>query len=210
MNKIKELFDDTKLVQRIQDRLPYLFQLAELDSTRGGRIGMEVGSIRERIIVALLIHKFGQQYVKTEFPITEPEIDVAIENEAYSIKTITNKKLGGGVKLIWTVDTQKAHQFRNNYQPSCGMILIHINWTNGGGFYYFSQTVQQEVLQEIGRESYIKLPKIGTNPRGVEMTSLALQTLGQHEKKLFIPINWAKTNIDYNPFKKWVEHWQEK
>jgi len=47
MNKIKELFDDTKLVQRIQDRLPYLFQLAELDSTRGGRIGMEVGSGKE-------------------------------------------------------------------------------------------------------------------------------------------------------------------
>ena len=210
MSKIKELFEDELLAKKVQEKLPHLFQLAELDSMRGGKIGMEVGSIRERIIIALLIHKFGEENVETEFPITEPEIDVAVKGEAYSIKTITQKKLGGGVKLIWTVDAEKAKEFRNNYLPSCGMILVHINWTNGGGFYYFSQSLQKEVLQKMGRENYIKLPKAGTNPRGVEMTSKALQKLGNHEKKLFIPINWRKAEIDYNPFKRWVDYWQEK
>ena len=45
------------------NRLPYLFHLAELDSSRAGKIGMEVGSLRERIIVALLIYKFGEDNV---------------------------------------------------------------------------------------------------------------------------------------------------
>ena len=148
--------------------------------------------------------------VETEFPITEPEIDVAINDELYSIKTITQKKLGGGVKLIWTVDAKKAQAFRKSYMPSCGMILIHINWANGGGLYYFSQSIQEDTMRKIGKENYIKLPKVGTNPRGVEMTSYALQTLANHEQKLFIPINWQKAKINYNPFKRWVDYWQEK
>jgi len=54
--KIREIFNDKELVARIQDKLPKLFQLAELESSRSGKIGMEVGSLRERIIVALLIY----------------------------------------------------------------------------------------------------------------------------------------------------------
>jgi len=54
--KIREIFSDKELVARIQDKLPKLFQLAELESSRAGKIGMEVGSLRERIIVALLIY----------------------------------------------------------------------------------------------------------------------------------------------------------
>ena len=43
---------------------------------------MEVGSLRERIIVALLIYKFGGVNVVTEIPITEPEIDVRLFGES--------------------------------------------------------------------------------------------------------------------------------
>ena len=61
--KIAELFDDEKIVVRIQERLPLLFHLAELESSCGGKVGMEVGSIREKIIIALLICKFGENTV---------------------------------------------------------------------------------------------------------------------------------------------------
>jgi len=40
--KIRELFEDKKLVERIQNKLPKLFHLAELESSRAGKIGMEV------------------------------------------------------------------------------------------------------------------------------------------------------------------------
>ncbi len=52
-SRLIEIFEDEKLVERIKRRLPYLFQLAELESSRAGKVGMEVGSIREKIIVAL-------------------------------------------------------------------------------------------------------------------------------------------------------------
>jgi hypothetical protein len=38
---ISELFNDGTLVQKIQNKLPGLFQLAELESSRAGRVGME-------------------------------------------------------------------------------------------------------------------------------------------------------------------------
>ncbi|MBZ0198795.1 MAG: ThaI family type II restriction endonuclease [Ignavibacteriaceae bacterium] len=36
---------------------------------------------------------------------------------------------------------------------------------------------QLEILNDIGRESYIKLLRLGTNPRGIEMSSMAMQKL---------------------------------
>jgi len=38
-----EIFEDEKLVEKIKRRLPYLFQLAELGSSRAGTIGMQAG-----------------------------------------------------------------------------------------------------------------------------------------------------------------------
>jgi len=64
-SRLIEIFDDAKLVNWIKNKLPYLFQLAELESSRAGKIGMEVGSLRERIIIALLIYKFGEANVET-------------------------------------------------------------------------------------------------------------------------------------------------
>ncbi len=102
-SRLLELFEDAKLIEKIQRHLPYLFQLAELESSRAGKLGMEVGSVHERIIIALLIYKYGEANVQTEIPITEPEVDVRLFGNSISIKTITSKSLGG-VKLIWTVD----------------------------------------------------------------------------------------------------------
>ena len=86
--------------------MPDLFQLAETDSSRNGKLGMEVGSVREKIIIALLIYKFGEENTKTDISITESEVDVILFNNPISIKTISG--ILSGVKLIWTVDRQKS------------------------------------------------------------------------------------------------------
>ena len=65
---IREIFEDKKLIRKIKKRLPYLFHLAELESSRAGKVEMEVGSIRRRIIVALLIYEFGEKHVEIEIP----------------------------------------------------------------------------------------------------------------------------------------------
>jgi len=83
---------------------------------------MEVGSARERILIALLIYKFGETNVETQIPITEPEVDVKVLGNPISIKTVTGSKLNG-VKLIWTVDAEQAFKFSQSYQPRCDILL---------------------------------------------------------------------------------------
>lgn len=206
--RIKQIFDDTEFINRIQKKLPKLFHIAELESSRAGKIGMEVGSLRERILVALMIYKFGQQNVETEIPITQTEVDVRVFDNPISIKTITGTSFSG-VKLVWTVDTGSVLRFKKLYLPGCDMIFIQINWNNGGGFYYIPKEVQIEVFNDIGRDYYIKLPKQDTNPRGAEMSSEALKTLVYHNDTLKIPIEWKKEIVNYNSFGRWVELWQQ-
>ncbi|MCR4433933.1 MAG: ThaI family type II restriction endonuclease [Caldiserica bacterium] len=207
-DRLREIFEDERLIEKIKRRLPYLFQLAELESSRAGITGMEVGSVRERIVVALLIYKFGEENVETEIPITEPEVDAKLFGEPISVKTITGKSLGG-VKLIWTVDAQKAQEFYESYHPHCHILLVQINWNDTGGFYFIPLTVQQRIFAKIGRENYIKLPKPGTNPRGVEITKEALMGLIGDKESQNIMINWYKTKIEFNSYKRWVDLWRE-
>jgi hypothetical protein len=205
---IYSIFDEPKIVEKIKKKLPYLFQLAEIDNSRDGKLGMEVGSARERIIIALLIHKFGTDEVKTDIPITKSETDVIVFDKPLSIKTGTGKKLNG-VKLIWTVDPAKALQFSKTYNPSCDIILVQINWDDIGYFYLLPKEVQEEVLKSLGRKKYIKLPKQGTNPRGVELSSEALDQLTKHPKTKRIEILWKREDVKYNSYDRWVDYWNE-
>ena len=154
--KLHELFHENEIVQKIKAKLPYMFQLAEIDNSRDGKIGMEIGSARERILIALLIYKFGEENVKADISITQSEIDVIVFNEPISIKTITNNNVVG-VKLIWTVDAQKAMEFINNYSPECDILYAHINWYNQGAIYLLSKESQKEILKQYGKEFYFKL-----------------------------------------------------
>jgi hypothetical protein len=204
-SRLREIFEDEKLVEKIKRRLPHLFQLAEEDSSRAEKIGMEVGSLREKILVALLIYKFGEKNVETE-RITEPEVDVRLFGKPISIKTITGM---GGVKIIWTVDPQKAREFRKHYAPSCDTLLVRINWNGIGWVYYVPLEVQRKIFREMGRDKYIKLPKPGTNPRGVEFSKEALSRLLGDEKTRKIEIAWRRKKIDYDPYRRWVDYWKE-
>jgi hypothetical protein len=82
MNKIYKLFDDLSIVKKIQEKLPTLFQLAEIDNQRDGKLGMEIGSAREKIIIAFWELKKMQQKMKLRkllevyhFNITQTEME---------------------------------------------------------------------------------------------------------------------------------------
>jgi hypothetical protein len=154
---IDALFTDQTTVRKVQEKLPKLFQIAELETMRGGKVGMEVGSLREKILVALLIHKFGEKNVKTDIPITELKADVYVFDAPFSIKTLSNSL--NGLKLVWTVDAESAFKFSQEYIPSCDMIFTHILWEKQGGLYCIPKKVQLEIFEQTGRAEYIKLPK---------------------------------------------------
>ncbi len=205
--RITEIFEDKELIKKIKGKLPYLFQIAELESSRDGKIGMEVGSLREKIIIALLIYKFGEENVKTDIPITKHAVDVEVFGFPLSIKTLSSKTLTG-FKLIWTVDTEKANEFMNRYIPECDILFVRINWGGIGEFYYFPIEAQKIVLNKVGIKKYIKLPKAGTNPRGVEITKYALNELAKNRLTKSIQIVWNKRKIDYNPYERWIDYWK--
>jgi len=147
MSEIDKLFQDLNIIKKIQKKLPTLFQLSEIDNQRNGKLGMEIGSARERIIIALLIYQFGEENITTNISIGENETDVIVFKEYISIKTVTNKKIVG-FKLIWTVDAQKALEFINTYKAKCNMLFIHINWNGNGGMCLIPKEVQTEILNQ--------------------------------------------------------------
>src|SRR3989344_3307137 len=185
---ISDLFLDKTIVNRIKSKLPKLFHIAELESSRAGKIGMEVGSVREKVIIALLIHRYGKENVNTNIPITG----------------------NGGVKAVWTVDATSASNFIDNYKPKCSILLVQINWGYvRGGFSLIPLEVQNKVFNKIGKEKYLKLPKAGTNPRGVEFTKEAMGMMLADNQTLKIGIDWKKEILEYDTYKKWVEYWNE-
>ena len=215
-SKLLEIFEDKTLVERIRVKLPHLFSIAELESSRAGKIGMEVGSTREKVLVGLLIYKFGEENVETQIRITEPEIDVRLFGQPISIKTITGD---GRVKVIWTVDAPKALEFFKSYIPSYEILLAQIKWDlqeadivkgiHPGGLFLIPVDVQKKILNQMGKENYLNLPKVGTNPRGVEISKDGLKMLLKDKDTKCIEIIWRHYKMDYNPYKRWVDYWKE-
>ncbi|MGH9921828.1 MAG: ThaI family type II restriction endonuclease [Nitrososphaerales archaeon] len=203
-----KIFEDSNVINKIKTKLPYLFFLVELDASRAGKVGMEIGSVRERIIIALLMYKFGQQKLKTDIPITETEVDVIVSNQPISIKTITGARIGG-IKAIWTVDAQKAKEFVPNYKPKYDILLIQVNWGGSGIFSYIPLKVQEEIFSVLGRDRYLSLPKQGTNPRGVEFSKEAMVRLSSHPEITKIDIPWIRPTETYDQYKRWLDYWVE-
>jgi hypothetical protein len=202
-----EIFEDQLLVEKIRRRLPHLFFYAERDSSRAGSVGMEVGSVRERILIALLIYYFGEENIESDIPIIEPEVDVRLFGEPISIKTLTSRSLGG-VKLIWTVDWARVQEFCDTYEPTCNYLFSQIIWNDRGGLFLIPLEAQLEVFEEMGRDNYLKPPRQGTNPRGVEISKDALEALVNHAQTRRIEINWQRPVGEYDIYERWVEYWR--
>ena len=129
-------------------------------------------------------------------------------NKPVSIKTKTGSGYSG-IKIIWTVDRDKVLEFREKYVPSCDIIFAQIVWDSIGGLFYVPKEVQKSIFDKIRRNKYIKLPAQGTNPRGVEISASALKDMLEHKQTLKISIHWNKSKVDFNPYSRWVEHWQD-
>lgn len=202
------LFKAPDMVKLICKGFPRLFYFAEKDCSRSGKIGMEVGSLREKIITSLFIYKYGEKNVDIDIPITSPEIDVRLFNKPISIKTKTGSSFNG-VKLTWTVDPTKSKQFFSEYHPTCDMIFVQVVWNKTGIFSYIPLEVQKKVIESKSRENYIKLPKQGTNPRGSEIQSKALELLTNDKDAVTFNINWNKPDVEYDSYRRWIDYWKE-
>ena len=194
--------------ERIIKVLPTLFNMVELENRRGKKLGMEVGTARERVLIALFMYIFGSN--KIEFPpSTSPGLDVLVDGNPVSIKTKSNSGLSG-VKLVWTVDWSAIDAFLLSYSPTSDLLYVNILWGNTGGFTLIPQHVQAETLQKIGINRYVKVPPRGTNPRGVEFSREALGLLLSHSDTQSLPIAWHRDPsllVERALYGRWIELW---
>jgi len=210
MHKVSDMFTDTTIISKIRNKMPYLFRIAEIEASRGGRVGMEIGSVRERIIIALLRYYFGKDNVSDDLPITEAETDVVLFGNPISIKTKTGVSFAG-IKSVWTVDWDKIDKFVKSYTPKADMILARIVWdAEDGGFYHIPVAVQDRIFNRLGSGGYLKVPPRGTNPRGVEYSPEAIRGMIADSGTRRIKINWQRrTDEKIDVYEKWERYWSE-
>ena len=207
-----DIFDklfSSPVVERIQARLPVLFSMVQAESMSGGRAGMEVGKLRERVLIALLMQVYGERNV--EIPSATAPEGVVVCGEGVSIKTLQGDKIGR-FKLSWTVDWDARKAFVADYIPTSHILFVHIAWDKDGMLYLIDRKLQKDVLGCLGRGSrgYFHVPRPGTNPKGVEISSEAIDVLANHESTRTIPIHWKKGKMDESAvFKRWLDLWRE-
>ena len=169
---------------------------------------MEIGSVRERIIISLLRYYFGKQNVTDKISITEKEVDVKVNQQKMSIKTKTGNH-PSGIKAVWTVDWHQVDLFIKSFSPSVGMLLVQIVWNEEkGGFFFIPKNVQDDIFDNLGRDDYFKKPSQKTNPRGVEYSATAIENMLNHKDTRKIKINWIRSNTEIDIYKKWDKYWK--
>ncbi len=168
---------------------------------------MEVGTARERVLIALFMYVFGKENV--DLPTSSYEY-VHVCKRPVSIKTKMGK-YNTGVKIVWTVDWLKIEEFYETYEPACDLLFVQIDWdTYEGGFYLMPLGIQSAILEKVGKRNYLKLPTKGTNPRGVELAGEAMKLLKNHPDTLSLPIVWRKDTsllVERAPYGRWIQLW---
>ncbi len=211
IHPLDKVFKDDREISRLREKLPYLFKIAEIEVSKGGKTGMEVGTLRENIIIAYFMTVFGEEYIDTNIPINNSEIDFYLiykdDKIPISVKTKTGKGLSG-VKLVWTVDWESVEKFCENYKPFADILFIQVVYGGEGVFCYIPVDIQMDVFHRLGAD-YLKKPKRGTNPRGVEISSKALKYCIEETPYKF-KIDWVlQEGLTYTPYRRWIELWKE-
>jgi hypothetical protein len=205
---LSEAFSLPDFQRIVRERLPKLFHMAEIESSRDGKVGMEVGSLRETILIALLVSYFGENNVIYNIPIVSSELDVRLFGAPVSIKTKTGNGFGG-IKAVWTVDPIKVRTFIEHYQPECDILLAQLVWGGTGWLYYLPLEAQKDSLDRVGVSAYLRAPKPGTNPMGVEFQSSAMELVVWHQMSKRIPIIWRRPSNIYDKYDRWIKFWKE-
>ncbi len=109
---------------------------------------------------------------------------------------------------------RQVTRFVEAYEPKCDMLLVVVRWGGTGGFYGIPLRAKAEVFETLGKERYLRLPKRGTNPRGVEISSEGMEKLLKHRLTKVLEIDWQRpTDLEARelklaPYMRWLQYWQ--
>lgn len=183
-----ELFNHFQKVDNIKGLIS-LYQSSQTECSRSAGLTPEVGSSRERDVIASFLHNEGLTVVY-DIP-NKSEEDVIVNTKKISIKHSSNKKNScSGIKIVWTVDESQRLKFVNKFVFSCDLLIIFVRFdrdiVNGElVILYIEQTtlIHQQQLCYIRNEEIFKC--LSGNSRGIEL----------HKKFFDVIINKALFHI---------------
>lgn len=169
---------------------------------------METGTLREQILIALFIHKFGRENIKLG-GITEAH-DVEVFGHPISIKTAKASSSAPPLKVWWGSDNTKAKEFRDRYQPNSILMVAVIRWGKHGVLALVPQEVQEALFRRVGPENYLRA-RVGTNNRGVEIPGAIVAELLSHPLSKRITVHWQEPSleeVEWIPYLQWLDYWE--
>ena len=191
---LAELFADASRMARLTEGLPAAFEMAEKEVPKGNPA---VGLVREHILIGFFIDEFGEDNVQLPGDGIARGHDILLHGSPLSIKTITGT---GAVKVLWTVDPlQIGREISRDYSPDCDILLLRIHWGKAvDSIFYIPQAVQQEVRDAL-KDGYLHA-KVGTNHRGISISSAGMNALLTDGRTLRAGVNWQRAGLDHTPY----------
>lgn len=164
-----------------QQDLIKLYSYSQSEYTRNGKLCMEIGSAREKDLIAVLQKYIGDN-LNPYIDNSELE-DFVLNNEKFSIKHSSAPFTKCSFKLKWTADSDKAQNTISKFltcDPKyyTNMILVHIDVISKQITIY-GLTIDNIIDQVkiFGDTAFMK--KSGTNNRGISFTGTFVKQLLQ-------------------------------
>ena len=224
-----DICNSKSMTKKIQKFLPSKLQIVETESTRGGIVGTEVGISRERVLLAMFQVLLGEKRVVVDISSIEREVDVIIDGLPISIKTAKSQATQAfrEIKLSWCGDVDLCIKTFEDFVPTIPIMFLCINWNenfrpkkgsayhskrwrNEGAIYFFPVNVQIDVLNQIGKENFLRIPTRGTYSKGVSIKRKATIQMIDHPDTLSIslPCIWDD-NLELHSRDRWMKSWRD-
>lgn len=208
INVLVELFQSPERLSQLTRGLPEAFEIASLEMPKGNPA---IGILREDVIIGFFMNAFPEK-VKIPDQGIARGYDVEIDGKKLSIKTASSRTQ---VKVLWTVDPLKLGSELTKYTPYCDIFLVEIFWgakSPKPSVFYIPVEVQKSVKEKLDQENKKYLDaKVGTNHRGIYITSAAMNMLRNDFRTFRAEVDWQKkNNLNVNQYRRWVEFWSER
>ena len=201
--RIADLFSGPKRIQRLAEGLPRAFAVARGEMPPGNPA---VGILREHILIAYFIDEFGKDAVHVPARGTERGFDLIVDGHELSIKTTTGNT---NFKVLWTVDSlQIGREIARDYEPKTDIFLVQLHWGKERDSVFYIPAEEQVDLRRSLSDGYLSAA-VGSNHRGIQITSVARKQLLARPNTLRASVNWQEHVVASTPFDRWVSFWRE-
>lgn len=163
-------------------KLIALYQNSQLECSRNGKVTPEVGSSREKDLVASL--KSNTNLDVTYEIDTQEEEDVIIDGRKVSIKHSSNNRISNsGIKVVWTANKKRQKQFVKRFIFTNDLLIVWVRFNKnvvGKGKLEIVHISKDTIyryhhLYQIQGKSPFKC--LSGNSRGIEFNKQFFQTI---------------------------------